>query len=53
MLIAFFDVLGIVYAEVLPQGQSINLQKRLATSDALNEREKKRTVRNEVMVTSS
>ena len=43
----FFDVHRIVHAEFLPQGLNINQQvykKHLATSDALSEGEKKRTV---------
>ena len=54
MLIAFFDVLGIVHAEFMPQGQTINhhvyknILRRLMRSVR-----KKRTVGNEVMATSS
>ena len=48
-----FDVHGIVQAEFLPQGKTINQQKQLATSDALRLGEKKRTVGNEAMAASS
>ena len=48
ILIAFFDVHGIVHAEFLPQGPAVNRhackQKHLATPDALSEGKKKRTV---------
>ena len=56
MLIAFFDVHGIVLAEFLPPGQTLNqhvyknILRRLMRS---SEGEKKRTVGNEVMAASS
>jgi len=48
MLIAFFDVCGIVHAEFLPKAKLL-----ISTSDALSEGEKKRIVGNEVMDASS
>ena len=55
MLIAFFDVHRIVHPKFLPQGQTIyqHVYKNIATSDALSEREKKKTVGNKVMAASS
>ena len=47
ILIAFFDIHGIVHAEFLPQRQTINqhaYKNILRTSDVLSEGEKKRTV---------
>ena len=55
MLIAFFDVLGIVQTEFLPQGQTINqdVYKNILRRLMRSVREKKkRTVGNEVMAAS-
>jgi len=56
MLIAYFDVHGIVHAEFLPQDQTINqhvYKKFLRRLMRLVRGEKKRTVGNEVMAASS
>ena len=56
MLIAFFDVHGIVYAELLPQGRTTNqhIYKNILRCLMCSAREKKkRTVGNEVMAASS
>ena len=55
MLIAFFDVHGIVHAKFLPQGQTINqhIYKNILRHLMRSVREKKRNVGNKVIAALS